>query len=270
MSEFDNAINTEYEKGNTTKSTKEISIKEIEDYYTMMIRRMNHEFGNAITLVNSSLQIIESSHPEVTGFKYWNSAMEDVQHIVRLINEISTYNNSSSISCELFDITVMIKNIVKSFSINALCSNINFSVNASDNVPLIHGDKLKLRQTFINLIKNAAESIVETDNYTVSDKPLSDSPEISISISTDRTASSVVIAITDTGCGISDEQLTKIFSPMVSFKKNGNGLGLPIIKKIVEAHNGKITVNSVLGKGSTFTVSLPVAPIQTETSDQEV
>lgn len=132
MSELNNAINSKYEKSNTTKS-----IKEVEDYYSMIIRRMNHEFGNAITLVNSSLQIIESSHPEVTGFKYWNSAMEDVQHIVRLINEISTYNNSSSISCELFDITVMIKNIVKSFSVNALCSNINFSVNVSDNIPLI-------------------------------------------------------------------------------------------------------------------------------------
>lgn len=248
------------QKGESTKT-----VEETEKYYTMMIRRMNHEFGNAITLINSSLQIIESSHPEVTGFKYWNSAMEDVQHIVRLINGISTYNNGSSIKCEYFDISKMIQNIAKSFSINSLCSNIDISADMSSDIPDVYGDPLKLRQTFINLIKNAAEAIIESDKYTDNIHGA-----ISISVIPCPSASHVKVSVSDTGCGITEEQLKNIFCPLVSFKKCGTGLGLPIIKKIIEAHGGAISVHSIPGEGSTFTVTLPCFPTQKETSDREV
>lgn len=239
------------------------TIREVEEYYTMMIRRINHEFGNAITLISSSLQIIESSHPEVSEFKYWNSAMEDVQHLVKLINEISTYNNSSSINRESFSITDMLNNIVKSFSANPMCKNIDFSINVPQNMPMIYGDRLKLRQTFINIIKNAAEAINEKEFPNANE-------HIDVDIHIDDSDSQFIIAICDSGCGISDEQLTKIFSPMVSFKKNGTGLGLPIIKKIIEAHDGTISVKSSSQKGTTFYITLPIHTTQTETSDLKV
>lgn len=231
-------------------------INEIESYYNMILRRINHEFGNALTLVSSSLQIIESSHPEVHDFKYWNSAMEDVRHLVNLVSEISTYNNSTSIKTKELNIMELSQNIIDSFSINPSFSHITYSMQTDSNIPLISGDSLKLRQALINLIKNASESI--TQNGSV---------DVHISLSSDNTF--LTISVSDTGCGMTEEQLANIFSPMVSYKPTGTGLGLPIIKKIIEAHNGFIDVTSIYGKGSIFTISLPTSNLQTETTDQE-
>lgn len=232
-------------------------IDEIDSYYNMTLKRINHEFGNAITLINSSLQIIESSHPEVHKFKYWNSAMEDVRHMVKLVSAISNYNNSKSIVIKQFNITDLLNNIVESFSINPLFSHISYNVHVNDNIPLIFGDDIKLRQVFINLLKNAAESI--------SKKGI-----INVHLNMDSSKTNLLISVSDNGCGITDEQIKNIFSPMVSYKPNGTGLGLPIIKKIIEAHNGSISVQSTYGEGSTFTISLPVTIPQTETTDPTV
>lgn len=229
-------------------------ISEVESYYDMAIRRMNHEFGNALTMISSSLQIIESSHPEVQSFKYWSSAMEDVRHMVNLVTEISTYNNSNSIKTRNFNIVEMLNSVIDSFSINPAYSHIIFKIHIDGNIPPMCGDDLKLRQVLINLLKNASESV--TDNGI-----------IDVYVSTVSKNSQLSIAVADNGCGISKEQLNTIFTPMISYKANGTGLGLPIIKKIIEAHNGIIDVDSVLGKGSTFTVTLPLPTLQTETAD---
>jgi signal transduction histidine kinase len=69
--------------------------------------------------------------------------------------------------------------------------------------------------------------------------------------------SNIEISFADTGVGISEETLPKIFSPLFTTKAQGMGFGLAISKRIVEAHQGRITVQSVKGKGSTFTVTIP-------------
>ncbi|MBD5136000.1 MAG: two-component sensor histidine kinase [Lachnospiraceae bacterium] len=229
-------------------------IGEIESYYNMTIKRINHEFGNALTLVNSSLQIIESSHPEVHNFKYWSSAMADVRHMVNLVTEISTYNNSNSLKTQKINIVELLSNVIDSFSINPAYSHISFNMHINKSIPLIYGDDLKLRQVIINLLKNASESITENGIIDVNVSLISDNTHLSIDV-------------TDNGCGLSEEQINNIFTPMISYKANGTGLGLPITKKIVEAHNGVIDVNSVLGKGSTFTIILPMPTPQMETID---
>lgn len=226
-------------------------IEEIDSYYTMVLRRINHEFGNAITLISSSLQIIESSHPEVHNFKYWDSAMEDVRHMVNLTTNISNFNNGNSIVTQKIDIVNLINSVIESFSINPVYSQISYSVHIRENIPPIYGDTLKLRQVFINLIKNAAEAI-------------KDEGKITVHACINNKNNCITISVMDNGCGITNEQINTIFSPMVSYKPNGTGLGLPIIKKIIEAHHGTIEVESTYGEGSTFTITLPITP-QTET-----
>lgn len=82
------------------------------------------------------------------------------------------------------------------------------------------------------------------------------SPSICVELSCNN--SNLTISIKDNGQGISPEHLTNIFSPMVSYKSNGTGLGLPISKKIIESHNGTISVDSAIGIGTTFIITLPV------------
>lgn len=68
----------------------------------------------------------------------------------------------------------------------------------------------------------------------------------------------IAIAFKDTGCGISKENLEKIFEPFFSTKAKGTGLGLSVVASLVEGHGGKIEIESEIGKGSTFTVNLPI------------
>jgi signal transduction histidine kinase len=75
-----------------------------------------------------------------------------------------------------------------------------------------------------------------------------------------QTDGNIKISFADTGIGISKEVLSKLFLPLVTTKAQGMGFGLAICKRIVEAHGGEITVKSVLGKGATFTVILPIEP----------
>lgn len=222
------------------------SINHINSGQTLYIKNMVHEINNVLCLINSSLQIIESSHPETKNFKYWNTTMDDVQHLINLMSEISSFNNSSSVNPELVDLTLQLNSIIESFTSNKDYSNVSIQLSTANNIPLILADKTKLKQVFINIIKNALESFDDTKTK----------PTIMIDInSSDK---NILITISDNGCGISSDKIESIFLPMVSYKSSGSGLGLPISKKIIEAHKGTLKVESTIDYGTSFYISLPI------------
>ena len=105
-------------------------------------------------------------------------------------------------------------------------------------------DPDKIRQVFLNVILNAVQSIDGRG---------------AVRITADAQDSAIAIAFSDTGCGMTPDQLNQVFSPFFTTKEKGTGLGLAVAAKIVEAHNGSIDVESEPGKGSTFYVRLPRA-----------
>ena len=111
-------------------------------------------------------------------------------------------------------------------------------------IPMVEGFPQKLNQVFMNILVNAAQAITEKGE---------------IRIETKKEGDHVLVAISDTGCGIREEDLPKIFDPFFTTKEigKGTGLGMNIAYHIIEEHKGKISVQSTVGKGTTFTVSLP-------------
>ena len=215
------------------------------DEYTMTLRKVSHEFGNALTLINSSLQIIESSHPEVKTFKYWDTTMEDLVYLKNLISQISQFNNGEMLSLSIVQLYSILNDVITSFMVHEDVINKNIALNLvpASNIPDIHGDYIKLKQVFINIIKNAIEACDENDTIT-----------INLSVED----SSIIIRISDTGCGLDETQIKNIFSPMVTYKPGGTGLGLPISRRIIKAHNGDISVSSSIGQGTTFIIEFPL------------
>jgi len=106
-------------------------------------------------------------------------------------------------------------------------------------------DKDQIQQTFINLALNAIEATDAGGSVVLSSQF---KPETGI----------IHIDISDTGCGISKENLDKIFDPFFTTRETGTGLGLAITHGIIEQHGGKISVESAIGKGTRFTIMLPV------------
>ena len=122
-------------------------------------------------------------------------------------------------------------------------------------LPLVDCYAGQLNQVWTNVLVNAAQSI-QGDGE--------------VRIKTDVRDNSVVVSISDTGCGISQEELKKIFDPFFTTKSvgEGTGLGLSITYGIIEKHKGTITAESVLGKGSKFTISIPIT-VPTDTTSTE-
>src|SRR3972149_3283822 len=117
--------------------------------------------------------------------------------------------------------------------------------NAVEAEPKIIADKAKLNRVFVNIIKNAFDAMPNGGTLTITSKAAEDN---------------VVIAFTDTGLGMLEETLSKLGSPLFTTKAKGMGFGLSICKRIVEAHDGKISVESTIGKGTAVTVTIPVNP----------
>jgi len=118
-------------------------------------------------------------------------------------------------------------------------------VNHVQNAPRIKVDADKMKRVFLNVIKNSLDAMPTQGKLQITSKPA---------------GNTVSISFKDTGIGISEADLKKIFKPLFTTKAQGMGFGLSICKRIVEAHNGRINIESAVGRGTTLTVTLPVTP----------
>ncbi len=117
-------------------------------------------------------------------------------------------------------------------------------------LPPISADPAQLHQVFTNLMRNAVQAMPEGGRLTVKTSRLGHA--------SDGSAGEVAISIADTGVGIPEEDREKVFEPLVTTKVTGIGLGLAIVRTLVEGHGGQVAVESEVGRGSVFTVRLPV------------
>lgn len=223
---------------------KQIITQLLENHHET-VSTIAHEIRNPLTLISSSLQVMEIQHPEVQEFPHWKQTMGDVDFVCQLLNELSTFNNGDTLHYSVFSIERLLKNIAVSFAISLDCedSDVEFSSEIPSGLGDFTGDKVKLEEVFLNLLKNAKESI---------------SGEGSISLSANRSRDTLTIKCKDTGCGISEEIIDYIFEPFKTYKEGGTGLGLSLSKRIIESHGGSISVDSKIDEGSVFTIKLPI------------
>jgi len=208
---------------------------------SFIISKFSHELRNPLTAVYSALQLIESSTPAVKEVKYWNTLSDDIEYMIALLDDFASYS-SSRLQLSLFSIESLMKRVVLSFAASLTDSGISFTSKIDACNLEIIGDPIKLQEVFRNLLKNAAEACQPGD---------------CIYLHMTTTASEVRVTIQDTGCGIPKEHLATIFEPFVTYKKQGSGLGLPICKQIVEAHQGSLLIDSPNGSGTIVHLQLP-------------
>ena len=208
------------------------------------LSKMFHEIKNPLTLIGSSLQLIESEHPEVKTYRFWNQTIKDLHNLREFINELSDFQKVSNLQktlISLFDFTEDLIDSTAGF-LETLKISLQFECELLD-LDFV-GDEAKLRQAVINLLKNAAES-----------SPAGSAILLRISADTQM----LCMEVTDRGCGIGKEYLSKIFEPFHTTKSYGTGLGLPIVKRIVDSHGGRLSINSTEGAGTTVQMFLPLS-----------
>lgn len=216
--------------------------EKLKSEFQFTLSKLSHEIRNPIALINSELQMLASSHPEITAYEGWEDIMDNLEYVKELLNDLSNYNNAGKTVLQDTFLPDYLNGIMSSVRPTLDYLGISLETDISPALPVLPLDRVKIRQALLNLLRNAQEAISRSDGkITVRAFPLQ---------------GRVCILIEDNGCGMNAEQSEHIFTPFITFKSDGSGLGLAVTREIIEAHNGHIEVSSTPGQGTVFRILL--------------
>jgi len=230
------------------ESAAQLAKNERESAWREMAKQVAHEIKNPLTPMKLSIQHMKRSievKDEVSQNKLNRvtaSLIEQIDALTKIANEFSNFAQMPKAVEEETNLTTILENAYSVFAQHE-DYQIEFN-NLIDSEAVIWADKTLCLRVFNNLIKNAIQAIPSTE-------------EGLIKINLSEENAFYIVEIRDSGVGISDEQVTKIFVPYFTTKSTGTGLGLAMSKQIIENMKGQIYFKSTIGKGTSFFVSFP-------------
>lgn len=226
---------------------------------TDFLARMSHEIRTPMNAVIGVAQLLEATSLNESQQHYINLLKNSGTLLLGVINDILDYAKITSGNIELektpFNLPKVLSSIHQILSTNVQSKDIDLIFDVDQDIPLwIEGDPIRLQQVLFNLLSNA----IKFTNYG------SIRLQVKRLFQIDKNTVKLQIIISDTGIGLNKEQIKDLFSAFhqadasTTRKYGGTGLGLAISKQLIELMNGSISVNSQLGKGTQFTILLPV------------
>ncbi len=212
-----------------------------------LIINISHELKTPLSIIKGYIETLEEELKDSELINFIEIIKKHTDRLIEVLDRMLTISEieSHKIELEELDLEEIIRNVYKLFEKKAKEKNLKFILDI-EKVPKIKGDKLKIEQAIINLVDNAFK-------FTEKGK---------VEINLKKIENYVLIEIKDTGIGIPKEGIDKIFERFYTVdkgrSKKGIGIGLSIVKQIINQHNGKIEVESKLNEGSSFKISLPV------------
>ena len=202
-----------------------------------------HELRSSLTVVQGRLQLLDllvSDRSEASQAQF-DAINNELIEIEQIASKFLCLAETHVANLQVIHISDLIDVVKMQMESDLDTDAIDMHVKSDNAQMTVYGDELKVRQVFINLIKNAIEAL-ETGTITLYVKDDHDH---------------VTIEVSDNGPGIPDDILSQIGDPFMSSKEDGTGLGLLICEKIIKDHHGSLSLHTQIGKGTTFTVSLP-------------
>ena len=227
-------------------------ITERYEAWESVARKLAHEIKNPLTPIQLSIDSLREKYKnkltqDGKNFeKYLETINRQIKDIEKLVNEFS---NFARMPRPIFKKMDLIRLINKSLDFINLTSKNSINLKNTTDDKFIDGDEDQLNRVFINLIKNSEESFEELKQK---DPNFKGNIDIEIASNNDY----IIIKVNDNGSGITDAK--KVMTPYFTTKKTGTGLGLPIVTKIINEHNGNFSIQSKKNdKGTVVTISLP-------------
>ena len=208
-----------------------------------------HELRNPLAVLQGRLEgMLDGVYPRDEA--QINAVLQETRMLSRLVDDLRTLAHTESgtlaLQKEPTDPGVLINDAAASFAGEAVERRIRLDVHAAPDLPLIEVDPLRIREVLTNLISNAMRHTPERGR---------------VSVNASANAKSIVVSVADTGAGIAAADLPKIFDRFYKGRASrGSGLGLTIARNLVVAHGDEMRADSVEGKGTEVTVSLPLQP----------
>jgi len=208
---------------------------------------VGHDLRNPLQSIRNATYYLNN---ELSHLSPSTAIPQKAMEMLQVINDSVDY--ADKIVRDLKDFASTKKPLLRKTDVNAIVKEALSQVEAPENVglitelghlPRIEADKDMIKRVFLNLATNGIQAMENGGR---------------LKVSTKKTRGFVEVSFEDTGVGMSKQKMKKIFTPFFTTKAKGMGMGLPICKKLVDAHGGSIEVESEEGKGSTFTVNLPI------------
>jgi nitrogen fixation/metabolism regulation signal transduction histidine kinase len=226
----------------------QLAQNERESAWREMAKQVAHEIKNPLTPMKLSIQqllrVYDPNNPSSAEMlnRVANSMIEQIDALTKIANEFSNFAKMPKQHIEKINLIALIDSVLEVFKQD---SRMHIEFVHKNEYALVLADKDQLIRVLNNLLTNAVQSIPEDRKG-----------ELHILLSDDK-QSNYSIAISDNGCGISENKIKNIFVPYFTTKTNGTGLGLAMVKQIVESINGSISFVSKENSGTTFTIELP-------------
>lgn len=215
-----------------------------------------HEIKNPLGGIKGAAQLLEREFPEESDLRDCTRIMlKEVERVNRLLEELLDLASPRKLDHGRVNLHRTLNDIILMQKQSVQGQQITFQQQFDPSIPPILGDERLLTQLFLNLVKNAIEAVGDSGLIRISTRVLS---EYSLTHKGERPSRMVAVDIHDDGPGIKKEQLELLFTPFFTTKTAGTGLGLAICQKIVTEHRGMIKVESDPGRGTTFTIMLPL------------
>jgi signal transduction histidine kinase len=205
---------------------------------------VGHDLRNPLQgIVNATYYLKKNYAPKMddNGREMIKNIEQGIKRSNKIINDLLEYSKDMRIEITETNPKSLLESSLHQVEVPATVEIID----QTQVQPILKLDKEKIERVFINLITNAFDAMPNGGSLT---------------IKSERRKGKIVFHFTDTGIGMPKETLSKLWTPLFTTKAKGMGFGTAICKRIVEAHGGKITAKSAIGKGSTFIVTLPIKP----------
>ena len=217
-------------------------------YVGRLTSGLAHEIRNPLSTLNLNLQLLaeDLNRPQTETERRTARKLEVLQHETRRLEEILDgflrFAGRMELQKRPLDAAEMIRDLLDFYEPQAIQKRITVRETIPDGLPAIDADPDLLKQAMLNIILNAQAA-------------MSDGGELMVVARAE--AGGLAISITDTGSGIPQDRLGRIFEAYYSSRPGGTGLGLPTVKRIVAEHGGTIDVTSEVGRGTQFVIHLP-------------
>ncbi len=209
-----------------------------------MSAQIAHEIRNPLSSINMAYECLEeelSQSEEVR--KTFNILGKSIDVLTSITTDLLDYGKSGKVSKVPLDCLALVDEVFFSFNEKINENGVKVVKKLPKQCTSFKGDEVKIRQVIVNVVNNAIQSMERSGTLT---------------LSLTEEEKNLIINVSDTGSGISQENLENIFIPFYTTKKRGTGLGLAIVKHFIDLHGGDVSVESELGKGTTITVKLPL------------
>lgn len=216
---------------------------------TLLAAGVAHEIGNPLNSLNIHLQLMERELKSLPAAKAnrlredIRIAREEVSRLDRIINQFLRAIRPTKPDLQRASVNDVVSETLTLLERELANRDILVEPELAPDLPKTLVDRAQLKQAFFNVVKNALQAM---RNGGI------------LRICTEATDTHIVISFIDTGHGIASEQISRIFDPYYTTKKDGSGLGLMIVQRIVREHGGAIEVESNIGRGTTFRIKLPI------------